>query len=118
MVVQHIKEFEQSKIELVPLVLGQLFTLQLVPKKKPGKPSLRFAVLDPIQGEFVIYKTAKDYTKGVKAAAKAPTFNMRQVLCAWGPSGRIEMRKHEIQQAIELNFYDESILMLGAHVKD
>ena len=28
------------------------------------------------------------------------------------------MRKHEISAAIEVNFYDESILLLGAHEKD
>jgi len=28
------------------------------------------------------------------------------------------MKKHEIEAAIELNFYDESILLLGAHEKD
>ena len=28
------------------------------------------------------------------------------------------MRKHEIGAAIEVNFYDESILLLGAHEKD
>lgn len=28
------------------------------------------------------------------------------------------MRKHEISASIELNFYDESILLLGAHEKD
>ena len=43
---------------------------------------------------------------------------MRQIVCVWGPSARIEMRKHEISAAIEVNFYDESILLLGAHEKD
>ena len=28
------------------------------------------------------------------------------------------MRRHQIAAAIELNFYDESILMFGAHEKD
>ena len=28
------------------------------------------------------------------------------------------MRKHEISAAIEVNFYDDSILLLGAHEKD
>ena len=48
----------------------------------------------------------------------AAVFELTQVLCAWGPSGRIEMRRHQIASAIELNFYDESILMFGAHEKD
>ena len=114
--VQFIKEFEQSRVELVPLVVGQLYTLQLLPKKKPGKPSLRFVVLNPIQGELTVFKNAGDYR-----AAKmknAAVFELTQVLCAWGPSGRIEMRRHQIAAAIELNFYDESILMFGAHEKD
>jgi len=59
--VQFIKEFEQSRIELVPNVMGQLYTLQLVPKKKPGKPALRFAVLDPILGTLRIFKTPGDF---------------------------------------------------------
>lgn len=58
---QFIKEFEQSKIELVPQVLGQLYSLQLIPNKKAGKPSLRFAVLDPILGDLCVYKKPKDY---------------------------------------------------------
>ena len=46
--VQFIKEFEQSRVELVPSVIGELYILQFLPKKKLGKPALRFAVLDPI----------------------------------------------------------------------
>ena len=59
--VQFIKEFEQSRVELVPSVIGELYTLQFLPKKKPGKPALRFAVMDPIQGELIIFKKASDY---------------------------------------------------------
>lgn len=43
---------------------------------------------------------------------------LKQVVCAWGPSGRIEMRKHDVGASIELNFYDETIVLLGAHEKD
>ena len=59
--VQFIKEFEQSRVELVPKVMGQLYFLQLLPQKKAGKPGLRFAVLDPIVGDFKVFKTASDY---------------------------------------------------------
>ena len=114
--VQFIKEFEQSRVELVPSVIGELYTLQFLPKKKLGKPTLRFAVLDPIQGDLTIFKKPSDYHNA--KLKQAQVFKMRQVVCVWGPSARIEMRKHEIGSAIEINFYDESILLLGAHDKD
>lgn len=41
--------------------MGQLYFLQLLPKKKAGKPGLRFAVLDPIIGDFKLFKNASDY---------------------------------------------------------
>ena len=41
--------------------MGQLYALQLLPKKKPKKPELRFFVLDPILGDLKIFKTASDY---------------------------------------------------------
>jgi len=59
--VQFIKEFEQSRIELVPCVMGSLYVLQLVPNKKAGKPSLRFAVLNPVLGDLTFYKTASEF---------------------------------------------------------
>ena len=42
---------------------------------------------------------------------------MKQVMCAWGPSGRSNMTKYGIVNSIELNFLNESILMLGAYEK-
>lgn len=45
-------------------------------------------------------------------------FKLKDVVCAWGPCDRIEMHKHDIGASIELNFYNESILLLGAHEKD
>mmetsp|Transcript_33508 Transcript_33508/g.44151 ORF Transcript_33508/g.44151 Transcript_33508/m.44151 type:complete len:120 (-) Transcript_33508:1855-2214(-) len=114
--VQYIKEFEQSRVEIVPIVMGELYSLHLLPKKRPGKPSLRFAVLDPILGDLKVFKTASDFRN--QKMKQAQTYFLNKVVCAWGPSGRIEMRKHEIEVAIELNFYDESILLLGAHEKD
>ena len=56
--VQFIKEFEQSRIEIIPSVIGTLYTLQLLPKKKAGKPSLKFVVLDPINGDLIMFKKA------------------------------------------------------------
>ena len=59
--VQYIKEFEQSRVELIPKVMGQLYFLQLLPKKKAGKPGLRFVVLDPILGDFKVFKNPSDF---------------------------------------------------------
>ena len=59
--IQVIKEFEQSKVEPVPLVVGQLYTLQLLPGKKPGKPTLKFAALNPISAELIMFKKASDF---------------------------------------------------------
>ena len=73
-------------------------------------------MLDPIKGELIIFKKAADYASNKLKAAEC--FKLRQVVCAWGPSSRAEMRKLEIQASIELNLYDESILLLGAHEKD
>ena len=42
---------------------------------------------------------------------------MQQVMCAWGPSGRSDMTKYGIGNSIELNFLNESIMMLGAYEK-
>ena len=38
-------------------------------------------------------------------------------MCAWGPSGRSDMTKFGIENSIELNFLNESIMMLGAYEK-
>ena len=87
-----------------------------MPKKKAGKPGLRFAVLDPIIGDLKVFKNPSDYRN--QKTKQAQILHLSEVVCAWGPSGRIEMRKHDIEAAIELNFLNESIVLLGAHEKD
>ena len=73
--VQFIKEFEQSKVEPMPTIIGHLYILQLLPKKKPGKPTLKFAMLDPIQGDLILFKKAADFK--AQKTKQAETFRLR-----------------------------------------
>lgn len=52
--IQFIKEFEQSQIELVPVVRGGLLCMSICKSKQKG-PDLKYLVLDPLTGELAIF---------------------------------------------------------------
>ena len=79
------------------------------------KPQLKYFVLDPVHGDIVVFQRKEDY---VESQVKSASFiKMKQIMCAWGPSGRSDMAKHGIENSIELNFLNESIMLLGAFDK-
>lgn len=80
------------------------------------KPQLKYFVLDPVHGELIVFKTKDEYLDS--QVDKAMFIKMAQVMCAWGPSGRSDMAKYGISNTIELNFINNSILMLGAYDKN
>ena len=54
--VQFIKEFEESKIELVPAKRGNIFAMSIFKNKNvTGGPDQRYILLDPILGELAIF---------------------------------------------------------------
>ena len=78
-----------------------------------AKPQLKYFVLDPVHGELITFPNKEDY---LDSQVKSAMFiKMKQVMCAWGPSGRSDMTKFGIKNSIELNFLNESILMLGSY---
>ena len=40
---------------------------------------------------------------------------MMNIICIWGPSGRQEMTKNGVEHSLEINFINETILLMGAH---
>lgn len=115
-----ISDFEKSKIELVPLVKGQLFSMSIFPKEtaNPGKnkttsaPSMKYFVLDPLHGDIGCFKKESDYKS--TRSEKAVFIKLQHVLCIWGPSKRDEMRNVGLH-SIEMSFANESTLLLGAY---
>lgn len=74
-------------------------------------------VLDPSTGQLVFFKRKEDSTSA-KAAKDAEIVNLKSLKCAWGPSGRAEMRKSKVECSIELDLIDGEIVLLGAHDRD
>jgi hypothetical protein len=59
-----IQEFEMSKIEVIPILRGQLYSMSVFPKdsgKQERKPSLKYFVLDPVQGDIICFRKEADY---------------------------------------------------------
>ena len=126
--IQFIKEFEDSKIELIATVKGYMYTTSLrapIVDRKTGKlisrpsadpkPALKYFVLDPVHGDIIVFPKKEEY---LESQVKSAMFiKMKQIVCAWGPSGRSDMVRHGIENSIELNFLNESIMLLGAYDK-
>jgi hypothetical protein len=69
--------------------------------------------MDPILGEITLYKSEQDYRS--HNLKQAEYIKMVNIMCIWGPSGRQEMMKNGIAFSLEINFQNETILMMGAH---
>ena len=79
------------------------------------KPALKYFVLDPVHGDIIVFPKKEEY---LESQVKSAMFiKMKQIVCAWGPSGRSDMARHGIENSIELNFLNESIMLLGAYDK-
>lgn len=52
--IQSIKEFEQGKIDIVPIVRGCLSCMSILNGKVKG-PDLRYLLLNPIKGQLELY---------------------------------------------------------------
>ena len=80
--IQFIKEFEDSKIELIATVKGYMYTTSLrapIVDRKTGKlisrpsadpkPALKYFVLDPVHGDIIVFPKKEEYLESqVKSA--------------------------------------------------
>ena len=98
---------------------GSIYTFTIAASKinkqnTSGKPLLKYAIADPILGEIQMYKSELDFSK---KSPKVEQIKMQNILCIWGPSGRSEMKNNGVDHSMEINFRNETILLLGAHEK-
>jgi hypothetical protein len=107
-------------------VKGQLYSMSIFPKEqldattgkpigKKQSPTIKYFVLDPINGDVICFRKESDYQAAL--SDKAVFIKLQHVLCAWGPSSRDEMKKANLN-SIELSFANESVLLLGAYDSD
>jgi hypothetical protein len=93
----------------VPIIRGQLYSFLISPAQNKkagfvkGTPKLKYVVLDPTRGDIVLYKTEQDFLNQTNLN-NTDFVKLSSVMCAWGPSGRLEMKKNGVDRSIELNF--------------
>ena len=110
----------------MPQIKGQLLAMSVFPpefdaktgkqkKQKTSSVDLKYFVIDPVNGELATYRSEKEYASS--KTAKGVLLKFSQILAIWGPSERSEMKKKKVVASVEISFYNESILLLGAYDK-